>query len=61
VLEQAATSGHDLGLIRVLGAPRCFIGHDLRTAQLMEAGITADEIAQTAREMLADRYVRSGR
>lgn len=61
VLEQAATSGHDLGRIRVLGAPRCFIGHDLRAAQLMEAGINADEIAQTAREMLADRYVRSGR
>lgn len=61
VLEQAATSGHDLGLVRVLAAPRCFIGHDLRTAQLMEAGINADEIAQTAREMLADRYVRSGR
>ncbi|MCX5647042.1 MAG: 1-deoxy-D-xylulose-5-phosphate synthase [Phycisphaerae bacterium] len=61
VLEQAATSGHDLGLVRVLGAPRCFIGHDLRTAQLMEAGINADEIAQTAREMLADQYVRSGR
>ena len=61
VLEQAATSGHDLGLVRVLAAPRCFIGHDLRTAQLMEAGISADEIVQTAREMLANRYVRSGR
>jgi 1-deoxy-D-xylulose-5-phosphate synthase len=61
VLEQAATNGHDLGLVRVLGAPRCFIGHDLRTAQLMEARINADEIAKIAREMLADRYVRSGR
>jgi 1-deoxy-D-xylulose-5-phosphate synthase len=61
VIEQAATNGHDLGLVRVLGAPRCFIGHDLRTAQLMEAGINADEIAKIAREMLADRYVRSGR
>ena len=61
VLEQAATGGHDLGLVRVLGAPRCFSGHDLRTAQLMEAGISADEIAQAAREILADRYVRSGR
>jgi 1-deoxy-D-xylulose-5-phosphate synthase len=59
VLEQAATNGHDLSLVRVLGAPRCFIGHDLRTAQLTEAGISADEIAKTAREMLADRYVRS--
>jgi 1-deoxy-D-xylulose-5-phosphate synthase len=61
VLEQAATSGHDIGLIRVLGAPRCFIGHDSRAAQLMEAGINADEIAKTAREMLAGRYVRSAR
>ncbi len=61
VLEQAATNGHDVGLIRVLGAPRCFIGHDSRAAQLMEAGINADEIAKTAREMLAGRYVRSTR
>jgi 1-deoxy-D-xylulose-5-phosphate synthase len=59
VLELAATSGHDLGLIRVLGAPRCFIGHDSRAAQLMEARINADEIAKTAREMLADRYIRA--
>jgi 1-deoxy-D-xylulose-5-phosphate synthase len=61
VLERAATSGHDIGLIRVLGAPPCFIGHDSRAAQLMEAGINADEIAKTAREMLAGRYVRSAR
>jgi 1-deoxy-D-xylulose-5-phosphate synthase len=59
VLERAATSGHDMGLIRVLGAPRCFIGHDSRATQLMEAGLNADEIAKTAREMLAGRYVRS--
>jgi len=61
VLELAAASGHDIGLVRVLGAPRCFIGHDSRAAQLMEAGINADEIAKTAREMLAGRYVRSAR
>ena len=61
VLERAARSGHDIGLIRVLGAPRSFIGHDSRAAQLMEAGINADEIAKTAREMLAGRYVRSAR
>ena len=59
VLERAATSGRDIGLVRVLGAPRCFMGHDSRAAQLMEAGINADEIAKTAREMLAGRYVRS--
>ena len=61
VLELAAASGRDIGLVRVLGAPRCFIGHDSRAAQLMEAGINADEIAKTAREMLAGRYVRSAR
>jgi 1-deoxy-D-xylulose-5-phosphate synthase len=61
VLERAAASGRDIGLIRVLGAPRCFIGHDSRAAQLIEAGVNADEIAKTAREVLADRYVRSGR
>jgi hypothetical protein len=38
--------------IRVLGAPRRLIGHDSREAQLMEVGITADEIVQTARQML---------
>ncbi|OHB65449.1 MAG: hypothetical protein A2Y76_05695 [Planctomycetes bacterium RBG_13_60_9] len=59
VLEQVAANGHPAGMVRVLGAPRCFIGHDSRAAQLMEAGINADEIAKTTREMLADRYVRS--
>ncbi|MCU0916378.1 MAG: 1-deoxy-D-xylulose-5-phosphate synthase [Planctomycetes bacterium] len=61
VLEQAAASGRNVGLIRVLGAPKSFIGHDARSAQLVEVGISADDIARTARELLADRYVRSGR
>jgi len=38
--------------IRLLGAPRTLIGHDSRGAQLMEAGVNADKIAQTAKEML---------
>jgi len=38
--------------IRPLGAPRTFIRHDSRCAQLMEAGVNADKIAQTVREML---------
>ncbi|GAH89506.1 unnamed protein product, partial [marine sediment metagenome] len=38
--------------IAVLGTPRRFIKHDSRNAQLMEAGINADKIAQTARQML---------
>jgi len=38
--------------IRLLGAPRALIGHDSRSAQLMEAGVNADKIVQTAKEML---------
>jgi 1-deoxy-D-xylulose-5-phosphate synthase len=38
--------------IRVLGAPRRFIKHDTRPVQLMEAGINAEKIAQTAKDML---------
>jgi 1-deoxy-D-xylulose-5-phosphate synthase len=60
VLELAASHGRHLGSpIRVLGAPRRFIGHDSRRAQLMETGIHADEIAETAKDMLAKRYGRS--
>lgn len=55
VLEAAATHGCDLGRIRVLGAPRALIGHDSRTAQLIQAGINADEIAKTAKELIANR------
>jgi len=40
--------------IRVLGAPRRFIGHDSREAQLMQAGISADKIIETAKEMIGD-------
>jgi len=52
VLEEAATQGLNVGHIRVLGAPRRFIRHDSRSAQLMEAGVTADEIVTAAKEML---------
>jgi len=54
VLELAATTSKKaIGRpIAVLGAPRRFIKHDLRAMQLMEAGINADKIAQTAKEML---------
>jgi len=55
VLEMAATEGCDLGNIRVLAAPRCFIGHDSRSAQLIQAGINAEEIAKTARELMANQ------
>ncbi len=52
VLEWVAAEGCLASAIRVLGAPRRFIGHNLRDAQLAEAGVDADEIAKTVREML---------
>jgi len=62
LLEAAAVRGCELGCIRVLGAPRRFIGHNSRAAQLMEAGITADEIVKTAKELSIERYtIRSTR
>ncbi len=61
LLELAATRGCELGRIRALGAPRCFIGHDSRAAQLIEAGITADDIVKTAKELSIERQIRSTR
>jgi 1-deoxy-D-xylulose-5-phosphate synthase len=55
VLEEASARGLEVGNIRVLGAPRRFIRHHSRSAQLMEAGVTADEIVTTAKEMLVNR------
>ena len=52
VLELAATTACSLTNIRVLGAPKKFIGHNSRDAQLSEAGINADNIAETVRKML---------
>ena len=60
VLELAASTGLDTGRIRVLGAPRRFIRHNSRGAQLMEAGVTADEIVKTAKEMLSNRGGKRG-
>ncbi len=55
VLELAAQRGLDAGRIRVLAAPHRFIGHDSRAAQLMQVGVTADDIVSTAKDMLNDR------
>jgi 1-deoxy-D-xylulose-5-phosphate synthase len=53
VLESVTVAANDkLADIQVLGAPRKFIGHNYRGLQLMEAGINAEKIAETAREML---------
>ena len=60
VLELAAANNahsRKLDAIRVLGAPRRFIGHNSRKCQLMEAGITADEIVRTGKEMLVENRV----
>jgi 1-deoxy-D-xylulose-5-phosphate synthase len=51
VLELAAAQGCSSKSIHVLGAPRRFIGHNSRDAQLMEAGVNADNIAETVRKM----------
>ena len=55
LLELAVTSGiqpETAGAIRILGAPRKFIGHDSRDSQLMEVGVNADKIVLTAKELL---------
>ncbi|MGD8500255.1 MAG: 1-deoxy-D-xylulose-5-phosphate synthase [Phycisphaerales bacterium] len=52
VLELAAAKGCSLQAVRLLGAPRRFIGHSARDAQLMEVGVDADNIAKAARKML---------
>ncbi len=50
VLELAATEGCSLKAIRVLGAPRKYIGHNSRDTQLMEAGVNADKIVETIKK-----------
>jgi 1-deoxy-D-xylulose-5-phosphate synthase len=54
VLETAAAtlSGPIKKLIITLGMPRIFLKHDSRNAQLMQGGINADKIVQTAKKML---------
>ncbi len=52
--EASRTSGRrePHNTIRPLGAPRAFIRHDSRCAQLMEAGVNADKMVQSVKEML---------
>jgi len=52
VLELAAEKGYSTESIRLLGAPRRFIGHNSRDVQLMEAGANAETIAKTVRKIL---------
>jgi 1-deoxy-D-xylulose-5-phosphate synthase len=52
VLELAAEKGYSTKSIRLLGAPRRFIGHNSRDVQLMEAGANAEKIAETVRKII---------
>jgi deoxyxylulose-5-phosphate synthase len=52
VLEAAALHGPIKKPIVTLGMPRAFLKHDSRNIQLMEGGVDADKIAQTAKEIL---------
>lgn len=53
VLELAASNKCPVNAIRLLGAPRTFIGHDKRESQLLQVGINADTIVKTAGQLLA--------
>jgi len=53
VLEAVAAASMNIQRpIVMLGSPRKFIKHDSRSAQVMQVGINADKIVQTAKEML---------
>lgn len=52
ILELAVANKYPLDSVRLLGAPRTFIGHDFRESQLLQIGINADTIVKTVKEML---------
>jgi len=52
LLEAVAAQGLSSASIRVLGAPRKFIGQNTRAMQFAEVGVDADNIAATAQDML---------
>jgi 1-deoxy-D-xylulose-5-phosphate synthase len=52
VLEAAAARNGIKKPIITLGMPRAFLKHDSRSAQLIQAGINADKIAQTVKQLL---------
>jgi 1-deoxy-D-xylulose-5-phosphate synthase len=52
VLELAAARGCCSSDVHLSGAPRTFIGHDSRQAQLLQAGVDAESIAEKAKKML---------
>jgi 1-deoxy-D-xylulose-5-phosphate synthase len=52
VLEAAAARNGIKKPIITLGMPRAFLKHDSRSAQLIQGGLNADKIVQTAKELL---------
>ena len=52
VLELASARGLNASSVRLLGLPDRFIEHATRQEQLAEAGLSADNVAATMREML---------
>jgi 1-deoxy-D-xylulose-5-phosphate synthase len=60
VLELAAANKCPLNAVRLLGAPRKFIGHNSRDVQLLQIGINADTIVKTAKEMIKERTGKKG-
>jgi 1-deoxy-D-xylulose-5-phosphate synthase len=60
VLEMAAAGKCPLNAVRLLGAPRKFIGQNSRDTQLLQIGINADTIVKTAKEMIKERTGKKG-
>jgi 1-deoxy-D-xylulose-5-phosphate synthase len=57
-LASAKTANGRLADVCVLGVPKKFIGHNSRFYQLMEAGINAEKIVETAKEMLYSIFIK---
>ncbi|MBC8481722.1 MAG: 1-deoxy-D-xylulose-5-phosphate synthase [Planctomycetes bacterium] len=55
LLEKAAEQGYmpSKGPIKIMGADKCFAKHDLRKNQLIEAGLNAENIAETVKKSLS--------
>ncbi len=52
ILEFAAQNNLPINKVKILGSPREFIGHNSRESQLFTAGINAEKIVETVKEML---------
>jgi len=59
VLEAGSGKTAVVEMIRVLGTGAEFVKHDTRARQLMQAGISADKIAETTKQMLSSKKGRT--